>query len=114
MNPNETKVVLSYHIVGAQLQYGEYNYIEKTSSGDMLPESRRLRIIKEPVYDPCIKKIVLGPEFVKHALSSRPHYTENFEVYKRWGKMSDEQRLDYHIRKFVYDQGATKYEYEII
>ena len=114
MDPNETKVALSYKVAGAQLTYGKYDYQEKSpNTGNFLPMRKRFRILKESTCDDCIKRVTLGTSFIKHALKTRPHPRDNMHAYKHWGKWSDEEKLEYHIVQFVRDMDAFDYEYEI-
>lgn len=116
MITEETKVVLSYPIAGTQLSYGKYNYIEKTSTGDLLPERKRLRTIEPPQDAACRKQVVLSSAFVKHSLKMRPYASQNIYAYTHWKTWSDKKKLEYWIKEYIKDQDIrlSEAEYAIL
>lgn len=114
MITNETKVVLSYPIAGTQLSYGKYNYVEKTSKGNLLPERKRLRVLSHPQHSPCKKQIVLGTAFVQHSLKARPYASQNMYAYTHWNTWSDQKKLEFWVREYVKDQDIKVSEAEYV
>lgn len=109
-------VILLYFISGQQLSYGVYEYKERTTSGKIIEENQRLFTINKPEYSNCFKKVHLGTSFVNNAISieSRPKRDEHFKAYVYWKTMSEEERLHYHIQKYVDDNNALDYNYTIL
>jgi hypothetical protein len=116
MNVNELKVIISYSIPGAIRNKGRYNYVEKTNQGNLLPEKKRLRTLRPVEYHKCTKTITLGTEFIKHAISndSRPSRRDNDHVNLYWKTMSWEDKLYYHVHKYVMDMYGRLESYSLI
>ena len=109
-------IVIIFPIPGALLTYGKYDYKERTTSGKIITPEQRLFTIVHPVYDNCYKRIILSEKFVNNAISmkSRPKRTDNFKAYTYWKVMSEYDRLQYHIQKYVSDNNSDRYDYIIL
>lgn len=116
MNVNELTIKVSYSLPGCIKNLGKYTYREKTNKGNYLSLHQRLLTNKPVEYDTCTKSIVLGPAFISHAISkeSRPSRRNSNALNLKWKVMSAEQRLDYHIKKYVSDMCGELISYEII
>jgi len=116
MNLTNAKVALSYSVTGAHLLYGEYKYFEKNQKGELLPENNRLRIKKQPVESDCRIVITLGEQFVNHAISVKgiPYGEKYYKTAKAWKHLSDEQKLNFHVSKYVEDVGGKEFSYSVI
>ena len=109
-------VALTYNVRGAQLTYGKYEYKERTTSGGLLEEDRRLFYIKRPAYSHCFVNTTLHESFVNFAISeeSRPRREDSFRAFTFWRKMTETERLHWHIAKYVGDMGSSDYTYQIL
>lgn len=115
MSLKNSSVTLSYPIAGVLTTYGSYEYKERTSSGNILEEDQRLFILKQPTYSTCTKRVLLSEAFVNHAISDegRPRREGNFKAYTFWRRMSEAERLHYHILNYVRGMGGEHFEYNI-
>lgn len=115
MNLTNATVTLTYQLGGVLTSRGCYEYKERTTKGSVLPEDQRLFLVKRATYSNCFKKTELGEAFVNHAISnfSQPTIGESYQAHIHWKKMSDKERLEFHIGKFVYDMNSFEYEYQI-
>jgi hypothetical protein len=109
-------VSLSFKINGVITKYGQYDYRERTTGGSILPEDQRLFVINRPQYSDCYKRVQLTEFFVNHAISddARPDKNDNFKAFTFWRKMTDEQRLEFGIAKYVADMGGVGYNFQIL
>lgn len=117
MSIKNASVALTYKVAGAQLSLGKYEYKERTTSGSVLPEDQRLFATKHPVDSDCYKIVNLHEVFVNNAIHSedgRPKRVGNYKAYTFWLRMSEEERLHFHIAKFVHDMGGYEYKYQIL
>jgi hypothetical protein len=116
MSLKNASVALTYNIRGAQLASGKYEYRERTTQGKVIEGEQRLFTIKKPEISKCYISMTLGEHFVNHAISDegRPKREDGFKAYVFWRKMSETERLHFHIHKFVHDMGAEIYEYSIL
>jgi len=108
-------VALTYYIKGAITNLGKYDYKERSTSGSILEEYRRLFTSKYPAYSKCYKKVNLSEAFVNHALSKegRPKRGDSFHAYTFWRCMTPVEKLHWHIAKFTGDMGSSDYSYQI-
>lgn len=119
MSLKGASVLLIMKLEGAIAIPGSYEYKEKTTSGSILPEEQRLFTIREVQDCECTKKTVLGEKFVNFAISDegrperREHSFKSFKAHTFWRKMSDIQKLNYHVAKYAADMGATNYTFLI-
>jgi hypothetical protein len=118
MNLKNAQVILTFPVLGAIATPGSYEYKERTTTGNVLPEDQRLFIARKCETCPCHQRIQLGDAFVNWAISddARPKRDNGFKSYKAytfWRKWNSEERLIYHIAKYAIDMGATEYEYTI-
>jgi len=109
-------VSLSYQVLGSQLTRGSYEYRERTTTGSLLEEDRRLFITTRPKNSECKIVVNLCEAFVNHAISDdgRPNRDESFRAHAKWKKMSDTERLQWHISQYVEAMGSSSYEYQIM
>jgi len=116
MSLKNSSVILTYNVGGMQTSYGRYDYRERTTSGSILEEDQRFIIKKEPEYSDCYKRINLSEAFVNHAISDegRPERHGNYKAYTFWRKMSQTQRLAFHIDRYVKSMGGSNYTYDIL
>ena len=115
MDLKNASVVLIFKILGSQLSYGKYEYRERTTSGNLLSEDRRLFVIEPRVLSDCHKQVNFSERFVNHAISEegRPHRNENFKAHTFWRRFTQEQKLGYHIAKYVGDMYGEDYSFNI-
>jgi hypothetical protein len=113
MSLKNATVVLTYAVEGSLASPGAYEYKERTTSGSILPEDQRLFIIRRSEDCKCFQTVHLTEAFVNWAISDegRPSRRDGgfkaFKAYTFWRRMSDMQRLNYHIAKYVADMNAT-------
>ncbi len=112
----DSTVIIIFPLPGALLSYGKYEYRERTTSGKIITPEQRLFTTEHPVYDNCYKRIILSSDFVNYAISqeSRPKRGDNFKAYTFWKVMSEYDRLQYHILKYVNDNNSDRYDYVIL
>jgi hypothetical protein len=115
MSLKNSTVVLTYDIGGTQTTYGSYEYRERTSSGNILDEDQRLFVLKQPTYSDCFIRVTLGEAFVNHAISDegRPRREGNNKAYTFWRRMSEAEKIHFHIRKYVQDMNGEHFDYQI-
>ena len=94
---------------------GSYEYKEKTTSGSILPVEQRLFIFKKPTYSNCFRKTELSEAFVNHAISDhgRPAISDGYKAHTFWKKMTQLERLHFHIAKYASDFGSSNYSFKI-
>ena len=109
-------VTLTYHLGGAILTYGKYDYKERSSNGSIIDEDRRLFYTKRPTYSKCYMKVTLRETFVNLAISDegRPKRGDSFKAFTFWRKMTQTERLHWHIAKYAGDMGSSDYDYQIL
>jgi hypothetical protein len=109
-------VVLTMRLQGDQLNYGKYDYREKTTTGSILEADQRLFITKKAKYSDCNKVVHLGEAFTGYALSEdgRPKKDHNFKAYTFWRKMTDAEKIAYHVSKYVGDANGIGFTFNII
>jgi hypothetical protein len=115
MSLKNSTVTLTYQLGGVQTTYGSYEYKERTSSGNILEEDQRLFTLKQPTYSDCHMRVLLGEAFVNYAISDegRPRRGGNFKAYTFWRRMSETERLHFHIYKYVHDMSGEHFDYQI-
>jgi hypothetical protein len=108
-------VSISYKVLGALLMSGKYEYRERTTTGSPLEEDRRLFFTKRPKLSDCKIVTTLSEAFVNFAISDdgRPSREDSFRAHTFWRKMTDQERLHWHIAKFCDDRGSTDFTYQI-
>ena len=116
MSLEDSSVALTYKIGGAQLAYGKYDYRERTTTGGVLPESQRLFVVKPVVDSDCYIRITLPESFVNYAISDegRPRREGSYKVYTFWMRMSQEERLHFHVARYVFDRHGENFSYQIL
>jgi hypothetical protein len=109
-------VILTFSLLGTLIKFGKYDYKERTSLGKIIDPEQRLFIIVQPEYSNCYKRIILPTAFVNHAISSesRPNRNEHYKAYTYWNTMSEFDRLQYHIQKYVNDYNSYSYDYVVL
>lgn len=109
-------IVIIFPIPGVLISHGKYEYRERTTSGKIITPEQRLFTIVHPVHDNCYKKVILPEKFVNYAISmkSRPRRGDNFKAYTYWNVMSEYDRLQYHIQKYVNDNNSDRYDYVVL
>jgi len=119
MSLRNATVVLTYEVEGSLAVPGSYEYKERTTSGNILPEEQRLFIIRRSENCPCFMRVRLGETFVNWAISEdgRPSRKDGgfraYKAYTFWLKMNDVQKLNYHVGKYALDMGATSFDFII-
>lgn len=116
MSLKNATVSLSYRVQGALLNHGQYEYKERTTAGGLLEEDRRLFVTKRPIYSDCHMMVNLSEAFVNHAIDdeSRPDREESLKAHGMWRKMTDAERLQWYIAKYVENFGSSDYSYQIL
>jgi hypothetical protein len=116
MSLKNASVALSYQLPGSLKSPGQYDYQERTSKGNIIDDKQRLFVKEAPLYNDCHQVVNLCESFVNHAISveSRPRRNQSFRAFTFWNRMTEEERLKWHIARYVSDMNATEYKFEIL
>lgn len=104
MITNESRVALTYNVGGALLSTRE----KEPKSGETIIKNR---------YSQCQIRINLDTDFVQNAVSvkeGRPDRNRYSAVFGRWFKMSNRQRLEWHLYNLVASRDGGGMKYEIV
>lgn len=80
--------------------------------------------IKKAEYNKATQQVTLSSSFIEMALE-RPEKPEGMsfqrwlrtplgQLYQNWNKLSDEQKIKFHVEQYIIDMGGEDYSYEII
>ena len=86
--------------------------------------NKPLQTIKRAEYEKATQQVTLGTQFVRHALTV-PEKPENMswgrwlrtplgKLYQDWKKLTNEQKIAFHVQQYVMDMNGEDYSYEII
>jgi len=103
MIEKNSRVVVSFKIKGTLLKRGKYH-------------NHNGRTLERPIYSDCKRRTTLTERFVQHSISreSRPSRYQSFDAYISWYRMTEEQRLVWHIGNYVRATSGLQFEYELI
>ena len=124
MNKNSI-ISLTYTLGGEYLlQRGEYVSADIYSNGPVFKINKPMRTVKSAKYDKAYININLPVQFTRMALGKpdKPESsvgrwmrtTEVGSLFLKWNKLSDEQKIEAHIKDYVKDMGGEEYSYEIL
>lgn len=126
----DSKISLSYVLAGESLvKAGVYQTAKINVSNGFTPKEifrliHPMRTIERAVYSKASVSTTLNSFFVEGALES-PKKPKNMlwhiwlrtplgRISQQWKKMSDEQKLNFHVGQYVIDMGGEEYTFKII
>ena len=126
----DSQISLTYVLQGEYLlNKGIYTTADVTvknpnSRKEVFITNKPLQTIKRAEYEKATQQVTLSSNFIEMALE-RPEKPEGMsfqrwlrtpmgKLYQNWNKLSDEQKINFHIEQYVMDMGGEDYSYEII
>jgi len=130
MISKESQVSLTYTLAGEYLlRKGKYTsadvYVKNPfTKNEVFKLNKPSKTLVQPVYETAVQQITLGNQFIRQALTV-PEKPENMswnrwlrtplgKLYQDWKKLSNEQKVAFHIEQYVIDMNGEDYSYEII
>ena len=130
MISKDSKISLSFSEAGESLsKLGVYKtaevYVKNAfTKNEVFKINKPMQTIKRAEFTKSTRHITLGSAFVEKALEfpKKPEDT-NYHRWLRtplgrisqsWKKLSDEQKIKFHIEQYVFDMGGEDYKFEII
>lgn len=130
MMNKDSQISLTYVLQGEYLlNKGIYTTANVTvknpnSRKEMFITNKPLQTIKRAEYEKATQQVTLSSGFIEMALE-RPEKPEGMsfqrwlrtplgQLYQNWNKLSDEQKIKFHVEQYVIDMGGEDYSYEII
>lgn len=130
MMNKDSQISLTYVLQGEYLlNKGIYTTANVTvknpnSRKEVFITNKPLQTIKRAEYDKATQQVTLSSGFIEMALE-RPEKPEGMsfqrwlrtplgQLYQNWNKLSDEQKIKFHVEQYVIDMGGEDYSYEII
>ena len=126
----ESKISLSYILAGECLSrkgvYTSADVFVKNpfTKSELFKVNKPSKTIIQPIYSKATQYVTLGTSFIQNALAQpkKPdgmnwHYwlkTPLGKVAQNWKKLSDKQKIQFHIEQYVADMGGEEFSYEII
>ena len=130
MIPKDSRISLSFLEAGESLSMlGVYKtaeiYVKNAfTKNEVFKINKPMKVIKKPEYAKSTTHVTLYSMFVEKALE-HPKKPEgvNYHRWLRtplgrisqgWKKLTDEQKLKFHVEQYVFDMGGEDYKFEII
>lgn len=130
MMNKDSQISLTYVLQGEYLlNKGIYTTANVTvknpnSRKEVFITNKPLQTIKRAEYEKATQQVTLSSGFIEMALE-RPEKPEGMsfqrwlrtplgQLYQNWNKLSDEQKIKFHVEQYVIDMGGEDYSYEII
>jgi len=126
----DSKISLSYVLAGESLvKAGVYEtakvlVVNGFTDNEVFKELQPMRTIKRAEYSKATNSTTLGNSFVQMALEvpKKPEgvnyhrwlRTPMGKISQQWKRMSDEQKVTFHVEQFVHDMGGEEYSFEFI
>ena len=125
-----SQISLTYTLRGESLissgvyKSAEVNVFRQFTKDEVFKVNKSMQTIKQAVYSKAVCNVNLSTAFVKMALEipKKPN-DMNFHAWLRtplgraaqnWKKLSDEQKVEFHIEKYVSDIEGEEYSYKIL
>jgi hypothetical protein len=126
----DSQISLTYVLQGEYLlNKGIYTTANVTvknpnSRKEVFITNKPLQTIKRAEYEKATQQVTLSSSFIEMALE-RPVKPDGMsfqrwlrtplgQLYQNWNKLSDEQKVKFHVEQYVIDMGGEDYSYEII
>ena len=126
----DSQISLTYVLQGEYLlNKGIYTTADVTvknpnSRKEVFITNKPSQTIKRAEYEKATQQVTLSSSFIEMALE-RPEKPEGMsfqrwlrtplgQLYQNWNKLSDEQKIKFHVEQYVIDMGGEDYSYEII
>ena len=126
----DSQISLAYVLQGEYLlNKGIYTTANVTvknpnSRKEVFITNKPSQTIKRAEYDKATQQVTLSSSFIEMALE-RPEKPEGMsfqrwlrtplgQLYQNWNKLSDEQKIKFHVEQYVIDMNGEDYSYEII
>lgn len=130
MISKESQISLTYTVGGEYLlRQGKYTSADVSvtnpfSKNEVFKLNKPSQTIERAVYEKTVQQVTLGTQFVRHALTV-PEKPDNMswgrwlrtplgKLYQDWKKLSDAQKIAFHVQQYVIDMNGEDYSYEII
>lgn len=126
----DSQISLTYVLQGEYfLNKGIYTTADVTvknpnSRKEVFITNKPSQTLKRAEYDKATQEVNLNNSFIEMALErpSKPDgmsfqrwlRTPMGKLYQNWNKLSDEQKVNFHVEQYVMDMGGEDYSYEII
>lgn len=130
MITTDNQISLTYELGGEYLlRKGSYTVADVTvknplSKNEVFILNKPSQTIKKAEYDRATQQVTLSSSFIEMALEkpSKPEgmsfqrwlRTPLGQLYQNWNKLSNEQKVKFHVEQYVIDMNGEDYSYEII
>ena len=126
----DNSISLTYTLGGETLiRSGVYTVADVTvknpfTKNEVFILNKPSQTIKKAEYNKAAQQVTLSSSFIEMALE-RPVKPDGMsfqrwlrtplgQLYQNWNKLSDEQKVKFHVEQYVIDMGSEDYSYEII
>ena len=130
MISKESKIFLTYNVGGEYLkQSGKYtsadvSVINPFTKNEVFKLNKPSQTLQRAVYEKATQQVTLGNQFIRQALTV-PEKPKNMswgrwlrtplgKLYQDWKKLTNEQKIAFHVQQYVMDMNGEDYSYEII
>jgi len=126
----DNSISLTYTLGGETLiRSGVYTVADVTvknpfTKNEVFILNKPSQTIKKAEYNKATQQVTLSSSFIEMALE-RPVKPDGMsfqrwlrtpmgKLYQNWNKLSDEQKVKFHVEQYVIDMNSEDYSYEII